>query len=282
MKPTKAFIIMMKGNLISEEYAKVCSDSCDKVGIDWEYIEWFDGNKGGPHIAMEAWKQVPTPISNVNSFKPKRNTAQCATSGHAMAWCKVRDLGKPAIILEHDAVMYHDINIDLIDNCIIALGYKIQDPSQYNHEAAGAPKKIVDVNGEGHEGAHAYAITPETARLLLKELEEIGIPGAIDNTHFLRSRKTRVPIKIMDPTPAIGWLRKSTIWAVSASKNYPFIESFKQNYTGEVNTTHPRHKAKIKRTPKPRTEKNVEQPPGDVYKKPAPGKSAGYRRRKRI
>jgi hypothetical protein len=284
MKPTKAFIIMMKGNLISEEYAKVCSDSCDKIGLEWEYIEWFDGNHGGPNVAMDAWAKVPTKILNVNSFKPKRNTAQCATSGHAMAWCKVRDHGKPAIILEHDAVMFHKIDIDLIDNCIIALGYKIQKLEDYDHVTAGPPTEIVDVIGAGHEGAHAYAITPETARLLLKELEDIGIPGAIDNTHFLKSRKTKVPIKIMSPTPAVGWLRKSTIWAKSATKNYPFIGSFAEHYIGAHDTTHPRHRPKMvrKQKPKPEPEKPATTNNTDVYKNKPTNKTAGYRRRKRI
>ena len=67
---------------------------------------------------------------------------------------------------------------------------------------------------------------------MLKELEERGIPGAIDNTHFLKTREkhTKIPLKIMSPTPAMGWLRQSTIWKKSAAKNYEFIESFQAHY----------------------------------------------------
>jgi len=232
MKPTKAYILMMNDNEISQEYAKICAESCDKIGMPWEYIKWYDGKSKGKGTAMEAWAQVPTPIKNRDKFNPKNEGAQCATSGHAMAWCKVKDLDEPAIIFEHDAILLHEINIDIPDNEIVVLGYKLQNPEEYNHKAAGQPQEIIKI--DGHEGAHAYAITPETARVLLKELEDNGIPGAIDNTHFLRTRKTKVPISIMSPTPALGWLRQSTIWKRSATKNYNFIKSFNDHYIHSV------------------------------------------------
>ena len=232
MKPAKAFILMMKGHPVSEEYAATCAKSCEENDTPWEYIEWYDGTKK-QNDAMKAWEEIPIEIKNRQNFTPRRNTAQCATSGHAMAWVKVRDLGKPAIIFEHDALLLHKIDIDIPEGQIVALGYKLHKPQECNHKQAGPPTDVIDVNGGGHEGAHAYAITSSTAIQLLAELTERGIPGAIDNTHFLKSRTkhTKVPIKIMNPTPAVGWLRESTIWNKAASKNYEFIESFKQNYT---------------------------------------------------
>lgn len=219
---------MMKDNQISQDYAKTCADSCDEIGMPWEYIEWYNG-KSGKGTANAAWAQIPTPIKNRDKFTPKNESAQCATSGHAMAWCKVRDLNEPAIIFEHDSILLQEININIPDDMIVVLGYKLENPEEYNHKAAGQPVEIIKI--EGHEGAHAYAITPKTAISLLKELEDKGIQGAIDNTHFLRSRKTSVPIHIMSPTPAIGWLRQSTIWKKSATKNYNFIKSFSAHYT---------------------------------------------------
>lgn len=222
---------MMKGHKISEEYAETCAASCDRNNTPWEYIEWYDGTKK-ENDAMKAWEEIPIDIKNRENFTPRRNTAQCATSGHAMAWVKVRDLGKPAIIFEHDSILLHKIDIDIEEGHIVALGYKLNNPEEYKHKQAGPPQRIVDVHGGGHEGAHAYAITPSTANVLLAELTERGIPGAIDNTHFLKSRHkhTKVPIKIMSPTPAVGWLRESTIWNKAANKNYEFIDSFKEHY----------------------------------------------------
>jgi hypothetical protein len=107
------------------------------------------------------------------------------------------------------------------------LGYKLTDPSKYNHKKAGKPKSIKVI--DGHEGAHAYAITWKTAGLLLDELKEIGVNSPVDNKFFLKMRETKIPIGIADPTPAIGWIRQSTIWPESATLNYEFIESFKNN-----------------------------------------------------
>jgi hypothetical protein len=109
------------------------------------------------------------------------------------------------------------------------LGYKVTDPQKYNHVKAGPPQQIIDIIG--HEGAHAYAITKKTARYLIDELERQGIYSAVDNDYFLvNQRRTAVPLSIASPTPAIGWLRQSTIWSGSAARNYPFIPSFHENY----------------------------------------------------
>ena len=84
---------------------------------------------------------------------------------------------------------------------------------------------------QGHEGAHAYAITRVMAKKLLKELQEKGIKSAIDNDYFIvNQRRTKYQLCIASPTPAIGWLRESTIWSKSATRNYKFIPSFQENY----------------------------------------------------
>lgn len=222
----KAYILKTQ-NILSTEYAKTCSDSCDKNNIEWEYVEWYDDKTK----AAEAWQSIGIPIGG-KDYKAKNGKAQNATSGHAMIWKKIRDSGKPGIVLEHDAIMLHPIDLEIPNNMIVVLGYKLQNPQEYDHIAAGPPLDIIDIHEKGHEGAHAYVITSETANILLKEIEDRGIPGAIDNTHFLKSRAkhTKVPIKIMSPTPALGWLRESTIWGKSATRNYAFIPSFRDHY----------------------------------------------------
>jgi hypothetical protein len=222
----KAYILKTD-NKISTEYAEVCAKSCAAVGLDWEYVEWW--SEGCP---KEAWQSIDIPIRNFNNFRAGNAKAQFATSGHANIWKKIRDSGEPGVVLEHDAIMLHGINIEIPDGVIVTLGYKLEKPEEYNHVKAGPPQKVIEVTAGGHEGAHAYVITHNTAAQLLKELEDHGIKGAIDNTHFLKSRSkhTKIPLHIMDPTPALGWLRESTIWKVSATRNYEFIQSFANNY----------------------------------------------------
>lgn len=234
MIPTKAYILKTTDPR-SVAYAKDVADSCDKVGLKWEYLDWFQGKPD------EAWKNTGIPKPKVSG----NPAAQCCFSGHIAIWKKILDSGEAGIILEHDGIMLHPVNIDIPDNTIVVLGYKLANPNEYDHEAAGAPTQIVDVNGEGHEGSHAYAITPNTAAALLEEIKTKGATGAIDNKYFLKSRKTDIKIKIMSPTPAIGWIRESTIQKKSSTKNYQFIDSFQKHY---IQGAAP----KVQRTPEPK------------------------------
>ena len=129
------------------------------------------------------------------------------------------------------ALMYYKPSIPIQDNTIVVLGYKVTDPSRYRafDSIREQPKQLISI--DGHEGAHAYMMTKKTAQLLVDEIEEHGILGAVDNAYFIRGqRRTKVPLAIMSPTPALGWLRKSTIWLDSADRNYKFIPSFENYY----------------------------------------------------
>jgi len=226
MIPTKAHILKIDTPL-SNEYAKVCSDSCDKVGLKWEYFNGFT-NKS----IVDAWASSGVYVPMINAMHgqyPQPNNVQCCTAGHAAIWKKIAEGDEAAIVLEHDAVMLQPVDIHIPDDIIAVLGYKLKDISRYDHVKAGKPRQLLSING--HEGAHAYAMTPKTAQHLIDEIGQRGILGNVDNAYFIRGqRSTAVPLAIMDPTPAIGWLRESTLWSESADRNYEFIPSFQQNY----------------------------------------------------
>lgn len=226
MIPTKAYILRVNDPL-SIEYSLTAAKSCDSIGLPYEFHEGVT-NKS----SYDAWMNSGIEL-RPGSHEHKRNNtsinkAACATVGHAQIWKKIVNNNECAVILEHDAIMLQPVNnLDIPDNCIVVLGYKLEDPTKYDHIKAGKPQKIYNIGA--HEGAHSYTMTAKTANTLLKEYRDLGIQGVIDNTHFLKGRITKVPLCIADPTPAIGWLRKSTIWDISATKNYNFIDSFKQN-----------------------------------------------------
>ena len=235
MKPAKAYILKIN-DALSEEYAKTCADSCDKVGLKWEYFQGYQNMTG-----RDAWDQTGIPMKFDRTRWPKREPvyianppagekAECCSAGHGSIWKKIAEgEDEAAIILEHDALMLQPVDIDIPDYCIVVLGYKVGRPEMYDHLSAGPPKELIAING--HEGAHAYAMTKKTAQFLIQEITEKGLLGCIDNAYFIRGqRRTAIPLAMASPTPAIGWLRKSTIWDASAHRNYEFIESFKQNY----------------------------------------------------
>lgn len=229
MKPTKAYILRIN-HPTSIEYAKTCSDSCDKIGLPWQYFEGYQNMTGKMAFAKTGIKNLPTEPYQYIDHPSAGNKAMCCTAGHFHIWKSIAEgEDAAAVILEHDAIMLQPIDIDIPDNKIVVLGYKVKDPKRYDHVTAGKTKEFISI--DGHEGAHAYAMTKNTAKFLIQEIETKGIRSAVDNDYFIRKqRRTEIPLVIASPTPAIGWLRDSTIWGDSADRNYSFIPSFQQNY----------------------------------------------------
>ena len=211
---------------ISRQYADICASSCSKNRLRYEFVEGYQDMK-----ARFAWLETGIKLNYGKDHAEKErriSKGDLCSAGHARIWKKIAEGNhEVGIILEHDAIMLHELNIVVPDGIIAVLGYKLQDPRKYLHMMAGPPSGFVSV--DGHEGAHAYAITKKTAQMLIDEIEAKGRPlGCIDNAYFIRSqRKSKIPLKLVVPTPAIGWIRESTIWGKSAIRNEPFVHQFK-------------------------------------------------------
>lgn len=220
MIPSKAYILRID-NPVSIEYSETCARSCEEVGLPYEFFQGYQGLD-----QRTLWKNLPLQFQ-INHYMDDK--AACATAGHFMIWDKIAKNDECAVILEHDALMLQSANFDIPDGYIVTLGYKFREAHRYDHVSAGPVQRLVDI--PHHGGAHAYAITANTAKALINELHERGVVEAIDNMYFMRdARRSNIPMKIADPTPAIGWLRKSTIWDQSAEMNWQQLPSFIQNY----------------------------------------------------
>ena len=69
MIPTKAYILKIDTPL-STAYAKVCSDSCNKVGMPWTYYDGFQNQSGKMALMIDRNTQPikgPDP-SNLNNM----------------------------------------------------------------------------------------------------------------------------------------------------------------------------------------------------------------------
>ena len=234
MKPTKAYIIRIDTPM-SFEYAKETAKSCDQIGLKWEYFEGYKcQTKEQEHnMWINFHKTAGIPIKSYRKMHP--GAAGC-TASHAHLWKKMADNNECAIILEHDAIMFYNVDLDIPDDVIVALGYKYPNIQDYNKQKAGAPQKLVPV--DNNPGSHAYAITPKMAQTLVDEIVQEGITEAIDNRHFMqgRNRYTKTKMAITDPIAGMGWLRGSTIWGKSAMHNNTrqMLESFKSNFVGKL------------------------------------------------
>lgn len=222
-KPEKAYIIRTRDPR-SITYSEVCAESCDRVGMPYEF--WEGHYYKTPD---ELWTNDLYVTTYLPTMVPP--AASC-TATHYDIWKRIVDNNECAIILEHDAVMLHSVDIEIPDGVICALGYKFTDITVYDHVSAGPPKEIISI--DSHQGAHSYCITAKTAQMMLEELKQSGSLVAIDNSHFNRDDdkySSKIELAIVSPTPCIGWLRESTIWADGALEmNAPLIDSFKQYY----------------------------------------------------
>lgn len=226
---TKAYILKIN-TPVSQEYAKICADSCDSVGLKWEYFQGYQNMTGRAGWCLTGIRMhFHEPVRYLPNPNPSQKANACS-AGHAAIWKLIADgPDDVGVVLEHDAIMLQPLTINIPDNVIVVLGYKVSNPKRYDHVSAGEPRELIDI--DGHEGAHAYAMTRNTAKFLVSEIEQRGILGAVDNAYFIRGqRRTAIPLKIASPTPALGWIRESTIWGSSAHRNYEFISSFKENY----------------------------------------------------
>ena len=223
-KPTKAYIIRLSKNQKSVEYAKQTANSCDVLGINWEYFEGYD------HLSVA--DLIKTSGLKVWSYTFDMSDGGASASfSHFKLWEKIRDNKETAIILEHDALMLHNLDLEIPDNTIVNLGYKVSKYQSYDYKKAGSPKEIISI--PRHAGAHAYAITYNTADFLLKELEKIGFYYTIDAAYFLPPRNlaaSSINMAITNPVCAVGWLRDSTIDSKSSNFNFEMIDSFIKNF----------------------------------------------------
>jgi hypothetical protein len=226
----KAYILRIN-TPISHEYANMCASTCDAIDLKWEYFDGWSDITG-----RAAWCQTGIkmkfyePPLIVDNMTPAQKANACS-AGHGAIWKKIAEGDdEVGIVLEHDALMYYKPDIKIPDNYIIVLGYKLANYHDYRFlDAKNEPRELIPI--DGHEGAHAYMMTKRTAQNLVHEIEERGILGAVDNAYFIRGqRQTKIPLAIMSPTPAIGYLRESTIWSKSAHVNYEFIPSFAKYY----------------------------------------------------
>lgn len=225
MKIEKAYILKID-EPISQKYAQDCSDSCDKVGLTWEYYNGYCNER-----RFEVWDELG--MTKGVPLVSRYQRGIMSMMGHIAIIKQIWEKKECAVILEHDAIMLHKPTLDIPDGEIVVLGYKLKDITRYEHKKAGPPKERVSI--DGHEGAHAYAITWKTAKMILDELNTKGISyDGMDNGYFLKERvnHTIIPLSILSPISALGWIRESTIWdGDPIESNYEFIKTFKNNLT---------------------------------------------------
>jgi GR25 family glycosyltransferase involved in LPS biosynthesis len=176
MTPSKAYIIRVVGNAASEEKAKRCAVSCEKVGQPYEFWDAYDGL--ADEIKAPAHHNAVMDCIKVTDHYLTRGEVACALS-HISLWAKCVLEDKPLVILEHDSLMLQPYTQHAVFNSICYLGSHEQ--VKLNWQVSATPPHATE--GENYHflcRAHAYAIDPAVAKNLLSYVIKIGICTSLD------------------------------------------------------------------------------------------------------
>jgi len=176
MQVEKAYIIRIAGHERSEEKAKRGAESCDKVGMPWQYWDAYNGVEK-PIQPPEHHNDVMRLIKVTDHYLTRSEVA-CALS-HISLWNKCVQIDQPIVVLEHDAIMVSPYLHHAVYNSIAYLG---------GHEQVDDGWKVLPTPPHSAEGpnyhficrAHAYAIDPAVAKNLLAHVVKYGISAPLD------------------------------------------------------------------------------------------------------
>ena len=178
------------------EYAKYCADSCERHGLDYEYIDGIEFLE-----EKEAYKAVG--VDSEYKTKYSKGHHNCHAS-HIKAWRRIIELDQCCIVLEHDAVVKGNVkNIEIPEMSVVTFGHRVMEERFY--EPIGEIQDLVKINKS--LGSHAYSITPETAKFLIDDAEKNKVRENIDIQLFY---KPILDLYVVDPPQAVCWPRKTT------------------------------------------------------------------------
>ena len=173
---SKAYIIRVDGYEESEQRAKRCSDSCDLVGMPWEYWDAYNGISG--ELTPPAHHGGVMEMIKVTDHSLTRGELACALS-HISLWQKCVLEDQPLVILEHDSVMLQPYTSHAVFNSICFLGIN----EQVNQGWGVYPTPPHASEGPNYHfmcRAHAYAIDPAVAKNMLAHVLKFGICAPLD------------------------------------------------------------------------------------------------------
>lgn len=174
----KAYIIRVKGNSTSESLASRCAKSCEKVGMPYFLWDAYNGINN-PIIPPDHLKDhTIMNMIKIGNHYVSRGEVACALS-HISLWSKCLEIEQPIVILEHDAIMVKPYLEHLLYNSICYLGCD----EQVNRGFSVIPTPPHGSDGNNYHficRAHAYAIDPPVARMLLCHVLKYGITCSLD------------------------------------------------------------------------------------------------------
>jgi len=187
----KAYILCID-DPVSESYTNDCLESCERFNIDSSRFQGVKGKTNRELIRKYGY--------HIRTFD--YSSEYCATIGHFEIWKQIAESDEIGIVLEHDAIVMSDLNnITVEDGEILFLGPRLYSRKDYTFPV----DETVDyIDIDFYNGAHAYAITPNTAAMMLDHLNQTKlIQMPIDGLLGLKN-KFNMNLKAVDPAFVIA------------------------------------------------------------------------------
>lgn len=210
----KSYVIYVKGNHQSEEYAKTCLRSCLVNGFDAEMFE------GVQRSTLNYWDEQTGNLApmkdsraqgHFNDTVKRYETKKSCFLNHVRLWNKCVELDEPIAVLEHDAYCsrgWDNVSFDelLILNITSAFNQKVFQSLKpkinsidwgfglctYTNSPLVYTKNENFKGGLMMPGTASYAITPKGAKRLLKHLEL----GWEQSDYYINSKSVNIQYMI--------------------------------------------------------------------------------------
>lgn len=174
-----AYIIVLRGNEISEKLAQRCIKSCDEVGISYKIWYGFDGTGGNiitpDHLNHKEWLSWLKVMNQ--DLSP--SSVGCSLS-HFSLWCHCIELDRPIVILEHDAIVIKPILGHQLWNSIIYLGCSEQVKNEFPVTNIPPLYLYHSCSYRYMCRTHSYSIDPAIAKNLVSHMIKFGIYSNVD------------------------------------------------------------------------------------------------------
>lgn len=177
IKVDSAYIIKIDGNQNSESLATRCADSCLQVGMPYKFFSAVDGTQSDLIFPKDVHPIVN--LLKITNTSLTKSEIACMIS-HFLLWVKCVELDKPIVILEHDSVMVAPYLEHPFFSVISYLGSSEQVIGGWKTFFPMPPHGQLNPNYRFILRAHAYAIDPTIARVMVAKVIKHGIQTSAD------------------------------------------------------------------------------------------------------
>ena len=195
----KTYVLFIE-NEYSLRYMSECMNSLSGIDTDVRPVRGLQGF----HYLELCHKLGFTPSTAIALEQATLNLEAsgtfCCTIGHYVIWEMIAASGVPGVVLEHDAVVKGDYtNLIVEDGEILFLGPRVYAKDDYTFPGGDYDYIPID----RFEGAHAYALTANTARVMLDIVRNIPLQCSVDGQLGMRN-ELGLKLKTVDPPPVVA------------------------------------------------------------------------------